>query len=202
MFYTIYPLYNGNFSVVFKTISQNLPELKNIPSFAFLLQHEDGELILVDTGFAINHIPGVNSKGNREPEQELHNAVRALGFDPLSISTVILTHLHWDHTAGMYLFPNATFCIQGEEFRSLFSLNPNEETYYAPAHWLPLLSCIHLVEGNIELRPGLRLIVTGEHTAGHQVVEVQTKEGLYLLGGDAPFNYDQLWKLIPPEGWQ
>lgn len=198
MHYQIHTLYNGIFNILFKSV----PPIANIPCFAFLLIAEDGELVLVDTGFDPKYIPGMNTSFEQDVEHRLPAGIAQLGYHPGDIHTVIMTHLHWDHTGGMQDFPAARFYVQADEFRGMFQLNPNEETYFNPKHWLDLLPRIELVEGDIELRPGLKLIRTGGHTKGHQIVEVNTTAGPILLAGDAPFNYDLLWKMIPAEGWK
>lgn len=176
--------------------------MENIHSFAFLLAAEDGELLLVDTGFSPEYIPGLVTSSVQEDIHKIPAAIKNLGFDPGCIRKVIMTHLHWDHTGAMHDFPDARFYIQADEFRGLFQLNPNEETYFCPDHWLDLLPQVELLEGDHELSPGLRLIRTGGHTKGHQILEVQTASGVIILAGDAPFNYDLLWKMISPEGWK
>jgi len=198
MQYTIHQIFNGFFNIMFKSVRP----MENIPCFAFLLVSEDGELILIDTGFSPEYIPGLITSSQQDAGHKLPQAIRNLGYDPAAVNTVIMTHLHWDHTAGMQDFPAARFYVQADEFRGLFQLNPNEETYFCPAHWLDLLPQIEVMEGDQELRPGLNLIRTGGHTRGHQIVEVKTASGPVLLAGDAPFNYDLLWKMISPEGWK
>ncbi|MGH6644243.1 MAG: N-acyl homoserine lactonase family protein, partial [Bradyrhizobium sp.] len=38
-----------------------------------------------------------------------------LGYAPSDVTHVIMSHAHWDHTGGMYLFPHARFFIgEGE----------------------------------------------------------------------------------------
>lgn len=198
MQYQVHPLYNGVFNILFKSVRP----MENIPCFAFLLIAEDGELILIDTGFSPEYIPGLHTTFEQDSQHKLPAVITDLGYDPAEVKTVIMTHLHWDHTAGMHDFPSARFYVQADEFRGLFQLNPNEETYFCPAHWLDLLPQIEVVEGDQQLRPGLNLIRTGGHTKGHQIVEVETASGPVLLAGDAPFNYDLLWKMISPEGWK
>jgi glyoxylase-like metal-dependent hydrolase (beta-lactamase superfamily II) len=198
MFHTIYPLFNGCFNIFFKSARS----LENIHCFAFLVVDEMGEAVLVDTGFDPEGIPGGITSATQTEEQKVKAAIEKLGFDPANINKVIMTHIHWDHTAGMPDFPQARFYIQANEFRGLFQLNPNEETYFRPSNWLTLLPNIELLQGDQELKPGLKVIQTGGHTSGHQLVEVQTKSGPVYLIGDSPFNYDQLWAQIPPDRWQ
>lgn len=200
MYYCIYPLFNGSFTI---RLGDKFPAVvKDIPSFTFLIVGDDQEAILVDTGFSNNFVPGVKSTCNQEPMHELEYALACLKYTPNDITKVIQTHLHWDHTGSMHLFEHAQYLIQAEEFRSLINLGLNEECSFCTSHWINLLSRIQLIEGDFEVKPGLRLLLTGGHTRGHQAVAVQTKSGTVILGGDVPFNYDSLWSSIPDEIWQ
>jgi glyoxylase-like metal-dependent hydrolase (beta-lactamase superfamily II) len=198
MYHRIYPLFNGSFSILFKSV----PAMENIRCFAFLVVGEDGEMLLVDTGFSPAYIPGLQTDFKRSSEHEITNAIDKLGFNPLDVKQVVMTHLHWDHTAGMNDFAQARFFIQADDFRGLLQLNPNEETYYCPTHWFNLLPQVEMVDGDLEIKPGIKLIYNGGHTRGHQLVEVQTRSGPVVLAGDSPFNYDLLWEMISPEGWR
>lgn len=177
------------------------PKIENIHNFSFLIVDQKGEAVLVDTGFCPQYIPGLQSEYTKENTHYLEHALQKLGFSLSDIKILIQTHMHWDHTAEMSLFKNALIYAQANEFRSLFHLNPNEETYYCPNHWLALKDQFKLIDGNFEIKPGLEVALSGGHTAGHQVVLVQSKSAKIILGGDAPFNYDDLWKLIPEKYW-
>lgn len=198
MYHTIYPLFNGCFNILMKSARS----MENIHCFAFLIVDENGEAVLVDTGFDPEGIPGANTSSSQIGEQRIKAVIAKKGFDPSQVNEVIMTHIHWDHTAGMPDFPQARFYVQADEFRGLLQLNPNEETYFSPAHWLHLLPNIELIHGHREIKPGLKVIQSGGHTNGHQLVEVQTKSGPVYLIGDSPFNYDLLWAQIPPDRWQ
>jgi N-acyl homoserine lactone hydrolase len=200
MNYTIYPLYNGAFTVGFGS-QEVFSNIENIPSFCFLVIGDDHTPVLVDTGFDRNWIPGINSTALRKPENELPAALAKYGLHTSDIKLVIQTHLHWDHTGGMGLFPHARFIVQAQELLYLQQLPPAQECSHCPAHWLPLMDCFDLVNGTTTIMPGLRVHLTGKHTGGHQVVEVTTASGPYILGGDAPFNYDYVWDIIPREYW-
>ncbi len=201
MFYSIFPVYNGSFTVTLSS-SNAFSAINNIPSFFFLLLDEQGEAIVVDTGFSAEHLPGPRSTFERDTENELIQALSRFNISPEQVSTVIQTHLHWDHTGGMPLFTQASFFLQAEELRGLLRLDPREEIAFCAKHWLNLLPRFILVQGQQEIRPGLRTILTGRHTPGHQVVEVNTRKGKVILGGDAPFIYDRMWQAIPDNAWQ
>lgn len=201
MFYTVTPVYNGSFTVTLAS-SDAFSAINNIPAFFFLLLDEQGEAIIVDTGFSPGHLPGPRSTFERSAENELLQALDRLNVAPEQVSTVIQTHLHWDHTGGMPLFPQAGFYLQVEEMRGLLHLDPREEIAFCADHWMELLSRFVLIQGQQEIRPGLRTILTGRHTPGHQVVEVNTRKGKVILGGDAPFVYDRMWQSIPDNAWQ
>jgi len=202
MVHSIIPVFNGYFTVLFEGETQiHAPKVENIPSFFFVIKSDNGDIAVVDTGFSRDYIPGVGSYCDRTLEQEAGSMMLSRGFDPLKVRNVIMTHMHWDHTGAMKIFKNAEFIIQRYEFLQMMNLNPNEETYYNPAHWMDLLPRVHVVNGNMEFSPGISLIQTGGHTHGHQAVKVTTRDGSVMLVGDSPFNYDMLWKMFPEEYW-
>nr|WP_303649827.1 N-acyl homoserine lactonase family protein [Desulfobotulus pelophilus] len=175
--------------------------MENIPSSIFLAYSASG-LVLVDTGFDPEDVGGHGSFAAQKRTESLEELLKSLGLVPEDVGDVIMTHLHWDHTAGMRLFPHARFHVQADAFRAFLCLKPNEETYYRPQHWLPLLDRMVLIEGDKEIVPGIRVRRTGGHCAGHQVVLVETEEGTLALAGDLPFDYSGLWSSLPADFWE
>lgn len=200
MKYTIHPLLTGYFTVAFKG-DLKFPKVENIPSFIFLILGENGEPLLVDTGFDMNHIPAPDSWGKREPQQEIPELLKSMGLKTSDIKKIIQTHLHWDHAAGLKYFPEAQIFIQSREIEGLFSLRNYEETSFCPAHWFHLRDRFVLIDGDIEIIPGITLIRTGIHTAGHQGVRIESSDRTVLLAGDSPFTYEWLWTLVPDNYW-
>ena len=87
------------------------------PCIAWLARGSDDSLILVDTGPAVPteltekfHI-GLEVR----PEHRIDNALRAVGVEPGQITTVVLTHLHYDHCGHGEYLPNAVFYVQRRE---------------------------------------------------------------------------------------
>lgn len=201
--FTVRAIFNGTTNVRFKSVDNPaLPNFENIPHFIYFITGKNIDPIIVDTGFSTKYVPGLNSNGIREDDQYISNALKSLGYSTQDIRTVIMTHMHWDHTGGIKNFPGAVFYVQGHEFMTMLNLNPNEETYYCPNHWIKILDRFKVINGDLEIAPGIKILHTGSHTSGHQAVEVETENGKVLLAGDEPFNYDKLWEMVSPEYWE
>lgn len=86
------------------------------PSRAYLIESGAG-LWLWDTGYAarfgkavsrgIYRLYGWVTPVRFEAHESLHGQLRAYGVDPADIHTLVLSHFHADHIAGMRDFPNA-----------------------------------------------------------------------------------------------
>ena len=70
-----------------------------------------GETIVVDCGFD----PEVGARRGRTCLCAPLEALRALGVEPESVSTVVVTHLHYDHIGNLAAFPAATLIVPRRE---------------------------------------------------------------------------------------
>ena len=151
-----------------------------------LIEHEAGP-VLIDTGVGnkedakFQGIYGIENAG-AEGRTALEDALRAVGVAPAEVVMVINTHLHFDHAGGntwrtpagelLPTFPNARYVVQRGEVA--YAEHPNERTAasYFPANWAPLAATgqLTLVEGEVELLPGIRVRPTPGHTPHHQSV--------------------------------
>lgn len=130
-------------------------------------------LMLVDTGGYISRLG-------------LIKALRDRGISASDIKFVFLTHLHFDHSHNVDLFPNATFYVSRSEWE--YAKNPHEDDVLMP--W-----CIHqkLQSGNLEvfdgegaLFPGVTYFPTPGHTPGcYSLQFVATDGARIILAGDA-----------------
>jgi glyoxylase-like metal-dependent hydrolase (beta-lactamase superfamily II) len=59
---------------------------------------------------------------------------------------------------------------------------------------------IELIDGDIELYPGLELLKAGGHTPGSQMVALQTAAGKAVLCGDIAYTYKNV-RDRHPVGW-
>jgi len=105
-------------------------------------------------------------------------ALQKAGFDPASVDAVAVSHLHFDHAGGVLLadgglaFPRASFVAQLAEWEIAMGDNPRLVAAYDQPE-LRLVRDLGLggiVEGEAEILPGVSVIPTGGHSAGHQGV--------------------------------
>ncbi len=159
-----------------------------IAMLAFLVFSED-EKVIIDTGPSA---PSVTAKFHKPvyqtADQTLEVQLKRLhtGFD--EIKTVINTHLHWDHCYGNSFFKKARFYVQKREMDyARDPLPPSAPMYEAKQEGIvPPFERMdfELLEGDTELAPGIRVMLTPGHTPGIQAVCVQTREGMYVIAGD------------------
>ena len=184
-------LYCGKINVPKSAITPGLdPDLKfDAPYLAFLLLRGD-RAILIDTGISEKFIVdgkawgGLPAQGGAE---FLTASLAQVGVAPQDVDTVIFTHLHNDHAGNNHLFPDAQFIFQKDEWDTLLSPLPVMQLRkdYDPEIIGDLrnLNCA-LVEGDLDLPGGIRLIKTPGHTPGSQSIAVETSQGPRILVGD------------------
>ncbi len=103
------------------------------------------------------------------------------------IDYVINSHLHFDHIGGNTFkdidgtikpaFPNARYVIQKAEYEDAMAKSPRTKASYNLDDIVPLQESgqIHLIDGDAEIVPGIRVRVTGGHTRSHSIVEIESE---------------------------
>lgn len=144
------------------------------------------------------------AKWNLKVEPAELSAVRLeqMGIDPLTVTHVAVSHLHYDHAGGIAQFPNASVLVQRLEWE--FALDPPEyqQGFYLPDDFevagdrLQLIDGVHdvLGRGEIELFP------TPGHTPGHQSAQIRLPGGDLILVGDASCSPEKLAGHVLPTG--
>lgn len=135
-----------------------------------------------------------------ERQQPL-SALKAVGVDSRDVKCVILTHLHWDHSWGFHLFPNASFLIQRREVQYAVAPLPAHRALYwgrnmATPPFVNFLERMTMIEGDSTVEPGIEAISIPGHTPGFQGVSVATEKGNYFIAGDAVGLYE-CWETVP-----
>lgn len=120
-----------------------------------------------------------------------------LGFAPGDVAALVLSHLHYDHTGYLDAYPNARILVQQAELefwegpyshRGAYShLRPDNDL--VSLRKLADSGRVELLEGDIEVVPGITAHLVGGHTAGTQVLRVETPQGPIVLASDASHFY-------------
>ena len=173
-----------------------------------LVEHPDG-LVLFDTGAGNKEdqkfidIYGMDLQADvpeqRPDETALEAGIRALGFTPDDVRVVINTHLHFDHAGGntrrnadgaiVAAFPNATYIVQRGEYDWATHTNERTAASYFPPNFEPIRAQgrLELVEGDVELLPGISARLTPGHVPFHQSLLLESRgEKACFLGDVMP----------------
>ena len=119
----LWALDSPTFTIDAGTLMYGLTGDLTIPMPAYLIEHPKG-LVLFDTGLvpaAMDDPRAVYgdladlTNIRAAPDLRLDRQIEALGYKTSDVTHVIASHAHFDHSGGLYLFPEAKFyCGQGE----------------------------------------------------------------------------------------
>ena len=131
-----------------------------------------------------------------EPSPGLLSALAEVGLRSEDIDLVIMSHLHFDHCGALVapgrdgeltpLFPRAKHVVQARELQAWRQPDPRSKPSYKPENLgiLEESNRLLVVDGDANVAPGIRVRVTGGHTAGHQAVYVTDQEQTVVFTGD------------------
>lgn len=179
------------------TYMHNFGDKVDIPYVAWLLQ--DGtHNVLVDTGCsAADYADRIRPSdgplmlaGERFDDVQdlvpLEQRLAEQGLDLGAIELVIQTHLDWDHTMNTpkLAAAGARIVVQRREWEQV-PAHPLFASTYAPRDTYAALEehGIELLDGDLEILPGVSLIVTPGHSPAGQSVVVQTAAGPHVIVG-------------------
>ncbi len=148
------------------------------PVYAYLLE-DDEHLVLVDTGIGPSHevIDRLYAPTRRDVVLAL---AQNNGIEPADVDAIVVSHLHFDHVGGAQFFGDTPIYVQRTEWEAA-----QAEQYTIP-EWLTFEGAnFVMLDGDADLASGLQLVVTGDHTPGHQVVAVSTPVGTIVLAGQS-----------------
>ena len=151
-----------------------------LSGFSDTIEHPDG-LVLVDTGM-IDTTPAIEEDGEEWHSHPLPDELVG------RVAVVVNTHLHFDHCGGNRLFPGIPIHVQRRELA-----DARTEDNYTVREWVDFPGAAYVEhDGKAEILPGVTLLPAPGHTAGHQIVVVETDEGAVVLGGDVGHTFEEL----------
>ena len=170
----------GHYTVPEEVAKRVAPPLvgKQIVVTGFLIRHPQGPF-LFDTGFG---------KGDDDStayytvvRRDVVEALRPLGVEPKQVKAIANCHMHFDHGGGNFNFPGTTVLAQKAE---LENVHTKDYTIAADVVDYPDAR-IETLDGEGDVAAGLHIVPTPGHTAGHQSLVVETKQGRVVLAGQA-----------------
>jgi glyoxylase-like metal-dependent hydrolase (beta-lactamase superfamily II) len=146
----------------------------------YAIRHRRG-VLLFDTGFGF---------GNDELDayyqvqaRRVPDALAEAGIPIEDVTAVANCHLHADHAGQNGLFAGIPIYVQPAEWELAHT------TDHTILEWIDVPGADYRrIAGDHEPVPGIRIIATPGHTAGHQSLVVTTAEGDVVLAGQAVYS--------------
>jgi glyoxylase-like metal-dependent hydrolase (beta-lactamase superfamily II) len=160
-----------------------------LPFYSYLVRVA-GHTVVVDTGVGP---PSGDDPFLPERQGRLPAELARVGVDRPDVGLVVLTHLHVDHVGwnmshGEPFFPNARYVAHRADFDWITAARPDRPYVRDNVLGLAASGVLELVDGPVELLPGVELRPAPGHTPGHCVVEA----GEVTLLGDLAVHELQL----------
>lgn len=146
------------------------------PCLGYVIEHPEA-VVVVDTGMGAHPDVDAHYRPRRRP---LAEALAAAGVSVAEVRRVVNCHLHFDHCGGN---PQ----LDG---RPIYAQRVELEAARGPDYTLPELVdspglCYELLDGEAEILPGVFVVPTPGHTAGHQSVVVRRGDGTVVIAGQS-----------------
>ena len=168
--------------------------------FVFWVLRYDDHVVLVDGGFPRDKAEREGVRDYRDPT----DCLAQLGLTLEDVTTVVVSHLHWDHFCRPERFPSATFVVQQEDvdyFTGRGRTHPIAKIAEVESlHSLDALRSedrLVVLTGDAVIDQGLRVELVGGHTPGSQIIVIDHYGSPLVLACDASHFYENLEKSTP-----
>jgi glyoxylase-like metal-dependent hydrolase (beta-lactamase superfamily II) len=176
----------------------NPPDERNRITLALrpLLIKTPQALVLADTGIGTKQNEKFRQIYRVEQPPHLLDSLSNAGFKPEDVTHVVNSHLHFDHAGNDTIrdlsgaivpaFPNAKYIVQEKEWQMALKPDVRSKASYLPENFMPVQEARQLVtvNGDSEFTPGVSVIHTGGHTAGHQSLVAESQGQRLVYWGD------------------
>jgi glyoxylase-like metal-dependent hydrolase (beta-lactamase superfamily II) len=144
--------------------------------------------ILVETGNGDKFPAKLKDIYGIDHDRSIGDALHEAGLEAEAIDTVVMTHLHFDHSGGTTrrtasgalepVFKRAQHVVQKLEWEDATHPHERNRASYLQENIGPLgeARLLKIVDGETEIAPGVRVVPTPGHTRGHQSVLVGAQD--------------------------
>lgn len=154
-----------------------------------VLVQMDEQILLVDSGIGRGRL---SEKALRNygvtGESRVEENLAELGLTPADITDVVMTHMHFDHACGLVAeteegpvpaFPNAVIHVNETEWDEMRNPNMRSKNTYFKENWEPVEQLVRTYTDTHEPAPGVRMIHTGGHSAGHAIIRIEGPDSVF-----------------------
>jgi glyoxylase-like metal-dependent hydrolase (beta-lactamase superfamily II) len=177
----------------FATLGEAFPTLDmteewRVPVNAVLIRGA-GSTVLVDTGVGPEPRTFLPGAGAWLPAE-----LSRVGSSPAQVDLVVHTHLHIDHVGWDGTFPNARYVVPTDDWTYFMSEESLRQRPHLGDRVEPLgdAGLVVLVDRELEVAAGVRLVPTPGHTPGHASVVVESQGSDLVVLGDVVVHELQL----------
>lgn len=190
---SVHALYEGTFSVgrdkKFNPISKKAQPAKGALKLSInpFLIREDNRNILFDAGIGDLLL-------SDDPTNRMIENLAKHNLTELEITDIFISHLHYDHFAGLanrengywdLTFPNSTIYVSKHGWNKLMeSLDGEDDMIQSFVHFLDARGDFYFLEGDENPIPTVRTQLIGGHTQFHQVLFYENGDQKYIMAGD------------------
>lgn len=180
-----------------------------IPMIAYpILVRKKNVNLLIETGLGNKLTQKQKDIFRVKKEWSLIEDLKNLNLSRNDVSFVILTHFDFDHSGGLVMlnenneleltFPNAKYIIQETEWQDVLNPNIRSKNTFWSINYEKLKESNNLMLVNDEYKviDGIKVLHTGGHNKGHQIVIVESGNDMAIHFGDlmpTSAHYNPLW---------
>lgn len=176
----------GTMDTVFRFTKEKGKRIEDF-SFFYYLAQVNGKNILIDTGFRDVRLAEEMGVTLFPVEQELADVFHELP----EISTVVITHSHWDHINNIDCYPEATIILA----RAAYDIAMESGTTAVKKRLQ--MENVQVVEKECLIEDKFHFAVIGGHTPDSSAILFEEKETHYVITGDECYQCANVEKNIP-----
>ncbi len=166
-------------------------------SLRCLLLDNGSKRVLIETGMGNKFNDKFKSMfAIKQSSNPLSDTLGEYGYSIESITDVILTHLHFDHSGGALncnenevlvpAFTNAKYHVSESNWKLGVAPNPRDRASYLNENYLPLKDAgvLNLIADNSEILSGISSYIVNGHTTGQQLIKVESEGEVLVFCSD------------------